>query len=74
MSRKVINVNIILHEDKTYYSISGGYVSMNLLHEMLAWVSDIGDEGYLIDNDLFFDENAYMNLTFAYDGYDFIVK
>ena len=71
MSRKVIHFHKILHEDKTYFVVSS---VGNLIYEMHAWIVDIGDEGYIIDGELYLDEGAYMNLSFAYDGYDFIVK
>lgn len=65
MTKNRVQVSKVLYKDKTYYHITCD--NRKLLVEYYNYVRPIGDEIYMIDNELYVDEFAYTNIS-LYDA------
>lgn len=70
--RTVVYFDKIFHFDKTFHVCPTYMLRMNI-NEVYNFLKDIGDEFYIIDDELYVDDGAIFNLTMKYcDKFDII--
>lgn len=70
MSNRII-LNKVLYKDKTYYHVS----CPNSVRDKYAELArSIGDEAYIIDNELYIDEGAFFNISLMDAESTFIIQ
>lgn len=60
MSRYRVYAYKVMYHDKVYYNVKSEYA---LLKKYIEYVREIGDEAYMIDNELYIDEGAFFNIS-----------
>lgn len=70
MSDRII-LNKVLYKDKIYYHVSCSYSARDKYAEL---AKSIGDEAYIIDNELYIDEGAFFNISLMDAESTFIIQ
>jgi hypothetical protein len=70
---KTITLVKVLYKDQEFSVIPKGIISTIELIRMQTYLREIGDTAFVVDNELYFDQNGYFNLSMKYcDEYVFI--
>ena len=56
----------VLYQDREFSVITSTSISHSVMRNMLAYVKNIGDIAFIVDDELYFDEGALFNLTMKY--------
>lgn len=70
MSNRIV-LNKVLYKDKTYYHVS---CSNSVRDKYAELARSIGDEAYVIDNELYIDEGAFFNISLMDAESTFIIQ
>lgn len=70
MSDRII-LNKVLYKDKVYYHVS---CSSSVREKYAELAKSIGDEAYIIDNELYIDEGAFFNISMMDAESTFIIQ
>ncbi|EBS4516679.1 hypothetical protein DQT32_04625 [Salmonella enterica subsp. enterica serovar Braenderup] len=70
---KTITLLKVLYKDQEFSIIPKGAISTSEMIQMQTYLREVGDIVFVIDNELYFDENGYFNLSMKYrEEYVFI--
>lgn len=77
MSKAISSVSLIkvAHYDRVFYLIprTGNTITTSEQREMLRYIRSIGDDAFLVSDELYFSEEALFHLDMKYcDKYNFI--
>ncbi|QXO11769.1 hypothetical protein pEaSNUABM44_00073 [Erwinia phage pEa_SNUABM_44] len=68
-----IDLTKVMYHEREFYLIPSSVLTVYDKIEMARYVKAIGDTAFIVDNEMYFDEGAYFNLTMKYcDKYVFI--
>lgn len=68
-----IELTKVMYKDLKFCLIPANVLTSGEKIEMAEYVQEIGDVAFIVDNELYFDEGAYFNLTMKYcEQYVFI--
>lgn len=66
-----ITLNKVLYHDKIYYCVA---CEKSVQRKYLQYAREIGDEAFIIDNELFIDEGAFFNISMMDAESTFIIQ
>lgn len=70
---KTITLVKVLYKNQEFSVIPKGTIGTGELIQMQTYLREVGDTAFVIDNELYFDETGYFNLTMKYcEEYVFI--
>lgn len=70
VSDRVI-MNKVLYKDKVYYHVQ---CPLSVQKQYAEFASAVGDEAYIIDNELYIDEGAFFNISMMDAESTFIIQ
>jgi hypothetical protein len=56
----------VLYKDREFSVITLSNITPSTMRDMLAYVKNIGDIAFIVDDELYFDDGALFNLTMKY--------